>query len=116
MYTVFHTDDLREPETGLSLEQAASALLTNDGHDFEIRDDGDAGFSLWHTPFSRNGTLGSKPMVQTVIYSIKGSRQEAEADICQQVIDKGWGPMKAMLDSDFAEMIAQIDAENGDDQ
>jgi hypothetical protein len=113
MYTVFHQDDAFAPQIGLTLEQAATELLTYDGHDFEIRDGGNSGFELWHTQFSRNGTLGGRPMVQTVIWSIKSDRAEAETEIFEKVIASGyWTPMEAMKDQAFEAMMAQIALEN----
>ena len=111
-YTVFHQEDERNASTGLSLEEAATALLTYDGHDFEIRSADDGCFELWHTPFSRNGTLGGRPMVQTVIYSIKTVWVDAEADIFEQVIDCGhWAPMIALPDAAYLVMLSEFEAE-----
>lgn len=111
-YTVYHHDGLFPAEPGLTLAEAADRMLTYDGHEYEIRSSDDSGFELWHTPFSRNGPCGGRPMVKTAIYSVKDDRSEAEEEIFLRAINSGyWSPISVMEDSRYAAMIAELEEE-----
>ncbi|OYV89662.1 MAG: hypothetical protein B7Z57_11580 [Acidiphilium sp. 37-60-79] len=84
-------------------------ILTYDGRQFEIR-------TVEEKPYTHYD-LWSKDLnsgwSKTVVGSWADTRAEAEQEIAQSVIDAGWDRHpEAMLDADFDEMIARIDAEN----
>lgn len=101
-------------ERDCTTADAASIVMSYDGHEWDIRplDDGE-GFALWASQFSRNSTAGGKPLVKSVIYSLKTDRAEAEADIFQQVCDhadwwKGCDVRdQAEYDADMARLAAE---------
>jgi hypothetical protein len=113
-YTVFSPNDSSVSARNLTLEQAACEIMHYDGHDFDIRPAADGkGFDLWTTPYSRNSTLGGKPMTQSRIFSLKADRAEAEADIYQQVIHNAdWWKRECMTDEAFDAMQAETRADN----
>lgn len=96
-------------QTGLSAREAAAALLGHDGAEWEIRDEADAGFALWH----RQPNAG-KPWTKTVIYSIEDDRETAENQIFERVIASGiWerGDMMVAADEDYIAAMAEWDDE-----
>lgn len=101
-YTVYRSDDSGKATQRLTLEEAAQALLTADGHDYEIRlEDGTVGgkwprFVLWITQFSRNSPLGSRPMVASRFIGA------SHADIYEQVIGDPWHGFEAIPDAAYS--------------
>jgi hypothetical protein len=105
-YTV--CDNCGEPiREHVSQADAARELLWYDGHDFEIRPS-PTGHDLWITQFSRNSTLGSRPMVKSVFFSLSPDLAKAEGEIFAKVIDQEWHGAEAMTDEAFAAMKAKI--------
>lgn len=107
-YTVIdHNGDVLD--SGLTTTQAMHAILTDDGHQYEIRpeEDGD-GFRLWTSTYSRNSTAWSG-LKESVVYSLKTDADEAELEIAEKVIAAGW-PRKpeAMTDESHAAMMAEL--------
>jgi len=69
-----------------SLAEAADAILTYDGYTYDIRPAADGGFVLWVSQFSRNSPLGNRPLVKSVIYSLRDDRAGAVDQIHHRVI------------------------------
>ncbi len=99
---------------GASLTEAAREVLYYDGHDFEFRRR-DGWLDLWVTPFSRNSTLGGRPMVRAAdmfapmpreMSDESPRRAEAEQEIYRMVIDHSdrWNGLDAMTDEQYAEV------------
>ena len=121
-YTVFKYEDSSQARRGLTLAEAAQELLSADGHEYEIRQDGTLSdgspwFVLWRTQFSRNSPLGGQPMVATRFVG------ETEEEIWQKVVDSSriggsdWNGLEAMSDRAFDAMLADLRAElDGDDK
>ena len=107
-YTVT-TESGEYPERGLSAALAADLIMSNDGHEHEIRPDADGlGFTLWTSEFSRNSPSGGRPLTKSVIYSIQDDRGQAEAEIYQAVLDNaGWWKMSVQTDADYDAMLAE---------
>lgn len=109
-YTVFHSNDSTKATSRLTLEEAAHELMTYDGHDYEIRQDGTFSdgspiLRLYVTQFSRNSTLGGLPMVGTFI---TGQREQ---EIWQDVVGLAWRGMEAMTDAQYDQMLADLEQE-----
>jgi hypothetical protein len=101
-YTViFGYGDTSTAQSGMTLADAARALLWNDGAEFEIRAD-DAGHSLWCKRL--NGRW-----LKSVLYSVS---DDPEAEIFGQVVTKPadwWSGAEAMTDEEFAKMQAEAE-------
>ncbi|MDZ4382788.1 MAG: hypothetical protein U0942_15765 [Parvibaculum sp.] len=102
-YTIadFRSDDV---SAGLSARDAAIDLLGHDGAEWEIRDNGETGFDLWH----RKPNAG-KPWTMTAIYSIEGDRDAAESEIFEKVIASGYWDRDDMFsgtDEQYQQMLA----------
>ena len=88
---------------GLSARDAADLILSYDGHQYEVRRDGDW-CELWVSQFSQNSTLGGRPLVKSVVF---GKDEDA---IWQSVLthaDK-WDGQTCMTDADH-EILSKID-------
>lgn len=97
----------------LSAQDAMVEILTDDGHGYEIRkaEDGN-GFELWVTQFSRNSTLGGKPMVKSAIWSFEADESKATDEIAAKVIAADWRHKpEAITDEQYDEMKAAADFE-----
>ena len=85
-------------ERGLTAAQAAELILSYDGHQHEVRrsDDG-KWLELWVSPFSRNSTLGGRPLVKSVIFG------STEDEIWQSVVHHAehWDSQSCMSDADY---------------
>ncbi len=109
-YTVFDANDsARIYGRGLTAVEAMGEILTYDTRQFEIR-------AVEGGPYTRY-VLWSKDLnsswTRTVVSSLADTREEAEQEIAQQVIDACWDRHpEAMLDGDFDDMMARIAAEN----
>lgn len=110
-YTVFHSNDSTRAISRLTLKEAAHELLTYDGYDYEIRQDGNLFdgtpmYRLWVSQFSRNSPLGRKGLGATIIYG------ETENEIWQEVISReNWHGMEAMTDTQYDQMLADLEQE-----
>jgi hypothetical protein len=109
-YTVFRSNDSSRATSRLTLEEAARELLTQDGHDYEIKEggilsDGTQFYCLYVTQFSRNSPLGNKRMVRTNIYGL------SKAKIYRKVIMENWHGMEAMTDIQYDQMLADLEQE-----
>lgn len=100
-YTVYRSDDSGKATQRLTLQEAAQALLTADGHDYEIRlEDGTINSRwprhvLWVTQFSRNSPLRSRPLVASRFIGAY------HAEIYEEVISEEWHGFQAIPDADF---------------
>lgn len=112
--TTYTISDHGEITTDLSAVDAAEILLTDDGHEYEMRQDADGGYTLYISPHSRNSTLGGRPMVRSVIYTLETDEELAARDIAEAVIRSGrWekGELSCMTDEAHAAMMAELAAE-----
>ncbi len=85
-------------ERGLTAARAANLILTYDGHRYEVRRSEDGKWlDLWVSQFSRNSTLGGRPLVKSVIFG------STEDEIWEGVITHAadWNNQECMLDSDY---------------
>lgn len=115
--TTYTIDDHGTITSGLTAVKAADILLTDDGHEYEIRhtDDGTQ-WRLFVSQFSRNSTLGGRPLVGSVIWSSQVFEAHATADIAEQVIRSGnWekDELQCRTDEQHAEMMAELNADEG---
>jgi hypothetical protein len=86
-----------EEESGLTVDEAAHIVLTNDGQEYEIREDEDGGFTLWSRHKAAN-----QGWSQTCIFSIETDRAAAEADIFEKVVAAKWrGHPEVMTDEEY---------------
>ena len=84
MTTTYTVRDHEEVTRGLTAVEAADILLTQDGHEYEIRPEEDGvGYRLWNTAFSRNSTAYNG-LRKTVIYSLAQALEQAEAEIAER--------------------------------
>lgn len=99
-------------DRGLGLAEAADAIMTSDSREWEIREDQGGGFTAW----SRQ-QVANRPWAATTIYSFAATRDEAEREICEKIVDSGrWpGHCEAMTDQAYDEMIAQLAADNNEE-
>jgi hypothetical protein len=103
-------------DSGLTAVEAMNVILTDDGHEYEIRPevDGD-GYRLWTSTYSRNSTAYNG-LRQSVIYSLASNVVYAEEEIAHKVIEAGW-PRKpaAVTDESHAAMMAELAADEATD-
>lgn len=112
--TSYTISDHGQITTGLSAVDAAEILLTDDGYEYEMRADADGGYTLYVSPYSRNSTLGGRPMVRSVIYTNETDEELAARDIAEAVIRSGhWekGELNCMTDEQHAAMMAELAAD-----
>lgn len=109
-YTVYNPSGGMEAEPGQSLADAANALMTYDGHDWEIREEGDA-FNLYT---SRNSPCGGRDLVRSVVSSYAADRATAETEIFERVISEDWWKLECVTDAGFAGWRADEDKESED--
>ena len=105
-YTVFNSDgDVLE--RGLTLAEAAQTMLTEDNHRYAIQQDADGGFSLWVSQFSAASTLGGRPLVKSVIFSLADSYEAAKAEIFNDIVlfGTGWNGLWVMTDDEYRDEI-----------
>ena len=100
-------------DRGLSLAEAADAIMTSDSREWEIRPDGDG---LGVTAWSRQ-QVANHPWARTAIYSGHTDRAAAEQEICKKIVtSERWaGHCEAMTDAAYDEMMAQVAIDNGED-
>lgn len=105
-WTVFNSMHHDQHTTGLSLASAADALLSEDGHRWEVRLQ-EGRTTLWRT---QAGGGGSSPMVQLAPDRYFGSEEEAFLWVVD--LDDDWKGLEAMTDEAFARYVSD---EGGDD-
>lgn len=105
-YTVIDPSSGEAIDSGLTAAEAAHIILTDDGRQYEIREDPDGGFTLW----SRQ-QVANKPWSPTVVFSIETEREKAETEIFQKVIVADWPRHpEAITDQRYQEMLANLEA------
>lgn len=109
-YTVFDPNDSENFKPGLTLADAMDRCMSADNFAYEIRPMNDGGFALWRGQFSQSSTLGSRPMVKTVMFSLKPDRETAEAEIFTEALSHDW-KLECMTDEDFAALQAEMAAD-----
>lgn len=90
-------------DSGLNAVEAMDVILTDDGHEWEIRPEADGeGFRLWTTTHSRNST-GYEGLTASTVYSLNADEEAAMQEIAAKVIAVRW-PRKpeAMTDAAYA--------------
>lgn len=111
-YTILDSSSGEPIATGCSAYEAMVEILTDDGHEWEIRPEADGeGYRLWTTTYSRNSTAYSG-LTQSVVYSLQADEAAATQEIAGKVINAAW-PRKpeAITDERYAEMMAELAAE-----
>lgn len=105
-YTVISRNSGEPIDRHLTAAEAAQVILTDDGRDYDLRQD-EFGWTLWSR--QQVAYIG---WAATVATSIHDDRDLAEADIFQQVIYAHWaGHPEAITDAAYDRMIADLDAE-----
>lgn len=107
LYTVIDTNG-SVIDQSLTAGEAMHTILIDDGHQYEIRPEEDGnGYRLWTSEYSRNSTLGGRPLTRTFVYSLETDGAAAEREIALKVIAARW-PRKpeAMTDEAYAGMLA----------
>lgn len=108
-YTVTDQNSGDVIDSGLSVIEAMDAILTDDGHEYEVRPAADGhGFELWTSLHSRNSTLGGR-LIKSVVFSLADDREQATHEIAESVISRQW-PRKpvAMTDEAHDTMMVEI--------
>jgi hypothetical protein len=100
-YTVYNPNSDTEAESGLHLADAANKMMTYDGHEWEIREEGGA-FNLYTSQFSRCSPCGGGDLTRSVIYSYAANRDAAETEIFELVIAEDWWTLECVTDAEFA--------------
>ena len=77
-------------DSGLNAVEAMDVILTDDGHEWEIRPEADGeGFRLWTTTHSRNST-GYEGLTASTVYSLNADEEAAMQEIAAKVIAVRW--------------------------
>lgn len=84
-YTVINSFSGDVIDSGLSAEMAAHVVLTDDGGEYEVREDERGGWSLW-----TRKQVANRGWSRTLVGSAESDRDAAEADIWLQVIRADW--------------------------
>lgn len=109
LYTVVSPNGDYVIGSGMSAVEAMHDVLTHDGHDYEIRLRDDGGYDLFVTQFSRNSTLGGRPMVKSVISSYEADEAAATLEIAQKVITADWNHSPDVYtDEQYAQMLREL--------
>jgi hypothetical protein len=90
-------------ETGISLRQAADAVLTSDGREYAVHKDGRGGFTLW-----TRHEVANLRWTATRFFSLETDRSKAEDKIFGKVVsaERFPGHCEAITDAAYAEMMA----------
>ena len=104
-YTVISRNSGEPIDRHLTAAEAAQVILTDDGRDYDLRQD-EFGWTLWSRQQVAN--IG---WTATVATSIHDDRDLAEADVFHQVICAHWARHpEAITDAAYDRMIADLDA------
>ncbi|HEX5228759.1 MAG TPA: hypothetical protein VFW44_13665 [Bryobacteraceae bacterium] len=113
-FTVYNPNSGTELGRGLTAAEAAQEILGHDGHDYELRRDGEA-FQLFVSRGSRNANGGNRGLTEAyshsrLIRSYAATEAAAWEEIADQVIHAGWEsvPVQVVSDADYDAMIAEI--------
>ena len=102
-YTVYNPNSDAEAESGLCLADAANKMMSYDGHEWEIREEGDA-FNLDTSQFSRCSPCGGGDLTRSVVYSYAANRDAAEIEIFERVISEDWWHLECVTDAEYLAM------------
>lgn len=111
-YTILDSSSGEVIDSSCTAVEAMAEILTDDGHEWEIRPETDGhGYRLWTSTYSRNSTAYNG-LTASVVYSLAADADKAEQEIAQKVIAARW-PRKpeAMTDEAHATMMAELAAE-----
>jgi hypothetical protein len=87
----------------LTAAEVAHIILTDDGHEYEIRPTNDGGFQLW-----TRQQVANKPWTKTLVFSFADTLAEAEAEIFWEVTRAHWPHLPtAMTDAEFDALAAE---------
>ena len=111
-YTVFRTEDSGDAERGLSLEEAADALLSVDGRVYQIMFE-DGAFEIHRSAFSRHSPGGAGPL-RPVRAGGRFLHPSLRALYAAVLADE-WNGRCAMTDAEFDAMIAAATADEAED-
>lgn len=112
LYTVTDYNSGDVIDTSCTAVEAMDIILTDDGHQYEIRPEVDGeGFRLWTSMFSRNSTAWNG-LTESTVYSLEMDADKAEQEIAEKVIAAGWPHMpEAVTDEQYAAMLAELAAD-----
>lgn len=110
-YIVYNPNSDTEAESGLCLADAANAMMTYDGHEWEIREEGGQ-FNLYTSQFSRNSPCGGRDLVRSVVSSYAANRDAAETEIFERVISEDWWKLECTTDTEYARWRADAEEED----
>ena len=98
-------------ERGVSLAEAADAIMTSDSREWQIREDKDGGYTVW-----TRQQVANRPWRATAIWSFEAERAAAEQEICEKIVfaERFAGHYEAMTDAAYDEMMAQVAIDNGE--
>jgi hypothetical protein len=99
-YTVYRAADTSSHTSGLTLDEAADALLTTDGYAYEWRTDDEGYHVLWISDGSANSTRGARHMRPTVFAGFD------RAAVLHRIVCDEWRGYEATTDERFAEVTA----------
>jgi hypothetical protein len=104
-YTVIDQCSGEKIYGGLTAEDAAHIVLTDDGWDFDIREDEGGGFTLW-----RRRQVVDRDWRATAIWSFETDRAAAEAEIFEKVINTRWPRHpEVVTDERYEEQLAAFE-------
>lgn len=106
-YTVFDSQDSRKAMNGLTIDEAAEAILQQDGQEYEIRNQGNF-YTLW-----TRQQVANRPWMQTVFSAVSENEQKAKDSIFNMVLGDALGQrITWMIDEDYNLMLAKIAKDN----
>lgn len=106
MYTIYNADHGYVVSRNASIEEAAIALLSDDGYEFEISpDESGVGHRLWISATSRN-SASYNGLVESSICSPIDDLEKATEDIYWRVVKSGyWDSPMVMTDAEYDQMV-----------
>ena len=110
-YTILDTDG-SILERGVTLAEAADAIMTSDGCEWAIRMDEPGYYTAW----SRQ-QVANRSWEPTIFTAYNADSEDAACDaICVQIVNhlRLAGHCEAMTDADYDEMMAQVAIDNGE--
>lgn len=108
-YTVTNPNSGALLGRGLSVTEAADAILTHDGYAYEVREMGAGHYELFVSDGSANSPRGARHLNSTIL-SIGGCyAADAEAawrELAGRVLTADWEGPQAMTDADYEAALA----------
>ena len=116
LYTVYNSNNGNVILRGASVEDAAHAMLTDDGYRYEVRrmveadETGPACWELWVSDGSENSTRSARHLHSTVLrYGVvyAKDRDRAWKEFAELVVRYERAGTQAMPDADYDEMLTE---------